>query len=60
MYGADPRHFHFGTKTGCRRLFAEEDVPHPVGVEKLASLDDVVAAIAAMRAEQARARSRCW
>ena len=21
LYGADPRHLHFGTKTGCRRLF---------------------------------------
>ena len=26
MYGADPKLFHFGTKTGCRRLFAEEGV----------------------------------
>ena len=31
MYGADPRHFHLGTKTGCRRLFSEEGVPHPFG-----------------------------
>ena len=23
MYGADPRLFHYGTKTGCRRLFAD-------------------------------------
>src|SRR6476646_12028646 len=38
MYGADPKHFHFGTKTGCRRLFAEEDVPHPVGREEISSL----------------------
>ncbi len=27
MYGADPRLFELGTKTGCRRLFAEEGVP---------------------------------
>src|SRR5438105_10339216 len=26
MYGSDPKHFHWGTKTGCRRLFAEEGV----------------------------------
>src|SRR5438093_6254235 len=30
MYGADPRHFPLGTKTGARRLFAEEGVPHPL------------------------------
>ena len=29
MYGADPRFFDYGTKTGCRRLFAEQGVPHP-------------------------------
>ena len=29
MYGADPRLFDLGTKTGCRRLFAEEGVQHP-------------------------------
>jgi hypothetical protein len=52
MYGADPKHFHFGTKTGCRRLFAEEDVPHPVGREQISSLADAVAAIASMRAER--------
>ena len=23
MYGADPKHFHLGTKSGCRQLFAE-------------------------------------
>ncbi len=36
MYGADPRHFPLGTKSGCRRLFEEEGVPHPMGVENLA------------------------
>src|SRR5262245_15681310 len=45
MYGADPRHFEFGTKSGCRRLFAEEGVPHALGVENLWSVDDVVDAI---------------
>ena len=28
---ADPRLVHLGTKTGCRRLFAEDDVRHPLG-----------------------------
>src|ERR1700693_153500 len=38
MYGADPRFFHFGTKSGCRRLFAEEGIPHPLGEEGLTDL----------------------
>jgi hypothetical protein len=50
MYGADPRHFHLGTKSGCRRLFAEEGVQHPVGEEGLASIGDAVEAIRRMRA----------
>ena len=43
MYGADPRLFDFGTKTGCRRLFADEGVRHPIGFEDLHSIDDVYA-----------------
>ena len=50
MYGADPRLFPLGTKTGCRRLFAEEGVRHPLGFEDLHTLDDVVDAFAALRA----------
>jgi PGM1 C-terminal domain len=45
MYGADPRHFRFGTKSGCRRVFAEEGARHPLGAENLRSVDDVVDAI---------------
>lgn len=52
MFGADPKFEAFGTKSGCRRLFAEEGVVHPLGIEDLASLDDVVAALARMRAER--------
>ena len=36
MYGADRRHFDLGTKSGARRIFAEEGVSHPLGVEDLA------------------------
>ena len=50
MYGADPRHFHLGTKSGCRQLFEEEGVPHPMGVENLASVDEVIDAIVGARA----------
>jgi hypothetical protein len=52
MYGSDPKYFPLGTKTGCRRLFAECGVPHPLGEEDLESVDDVVAAVARMRAER--------
>ena len=46
MYGADPRTFHLGTKSGCRKIFSEEKVSHPLGVEDLWSVDDMAKAIA--------------
>lgn len=49
MYGADPRTFHLGTKSGCRKIFGEEGVSYPIGIEDLQSADDLVAAIVAMR-----------
>src|SRR4029450_11938544 len=52
MYGADPRHFALGTKTGSRRIFEEEGVCHPSGVENLFTLDDVVDAVIDMRREK--------
>ena len=55
LYGADPRLLPFGTKTGCRRLFAEAGVPHPLGWEDLRDVDGVVDALAQMRAANARA-----
>jgi hypothetical protein len=50
MYAADPKHFHLGTKSGCRRLFASEGVAHPLGREGLNRIEEVVPAIAVMRA----------
>jgi hypothetical protein len=50
--GADPRHRHLGTKSGCRELFARVGVPHPLGVERIAGTGDAIAAIAAMRARR--------
>ena len=38
MYGADPRHVHLGTKSGCRELFAAPASPHPLGVERIAGM----------------------
>jgi hypothetical protein len=52
MYAADPRFFAFGGKSGCRRLFAEEGVRHPLGFENLFDADDVVRAVARLRAKQ--------
>jgi hypothetical protein len=52
MYGADPKFFPLGTKSGSRRLFQEEGVPHPIGIENLASVDDAVHAIQRIRAER--------
>ncbi|MEO6391559.1 MAG: peptide ligase PGM1-related protein [Pyrinomonadaceae bacterium] len=52
MYGADPKFFPFGTKTGCRRIFAAEGIPHPMGIEDLYSLEDVERAIIKMRGQR--------
>ncbi|HEX5069122.1 MAG TPA: peptide ligase PGM1-related protein [Vicinamibacterales bacterium] len=49
MYGADPRCFHLGTKSGARKVFAEEGVPHPLGVEDVRSLDSLAEAICELR-----------
>jgi hypothetical protein len=52
MYAADPRFFAFGTKSGCRRIFAEEGVQHPLGIEDLHTLDDLIGAIQKMRTDK--------
>jgi len=52
MYGADPKFFPLGTKSGCRRIFQKENVPHPLGHENLASKEDVIGAITEMRARK--------
>jgi hypothetical protein len=52
MYGADPKFFPLGTKSGCRRVFAEEGVPHPLGMENLSSAREVLSAIADMRSQK--------
>jgi hypothetical protein len=52
MYGADPKFFPLGTKSGCRRMFAEEGVSHPLGYENLENIEQVVDAIMEMRARK--------
>jgi hypothetical protein len=52
MYGADPKFFPLGTKSGCRKIFIEENVPHPVGHENIGSKEDLIEAIAQMWARK--------
>jgi hypothetical protein len=52
MYGADPKFFSLGTKSGCRKIFMEENVPHPRGHENLGSKEELIEAIAQMRARK--------
>ena len=49
VYGADPRFWKLAGKSGGRRIFREIGVPLPDGAEDLASLEEVVAAIVALR-----------
>lgn len=57
MYAADPRLEDLGSKTGCRRLFAELGVPHPMGAEDLHGLDEIADAIIEVRAIRPTLRS---
>ncbi|MGB9476291.1 MAG: peptide ligase PGM1-related protein [Candidatus Udaeobacter sp.] len=52
MYGADPKLFPLGTKSGCRKIFTEENVAHPLGVENLGSKEELIEAIVQMRARK--------
>lgn len=56
VYGPNPSLARFGTKSGSRRLFAEEGVPHPFGVEEVGSPDELVSAIGRIRSERPAAR----
>jgi PGM1 C-terminal domain len=52
MYGADPRLFELGTKTGCRRLFSDVGVRHPIGCEDLHTFDELLDATMRLRAQR--------
>jgi hypothetical protein len=52
LYGTDPRHLPFGTKTGCRQLFARAGINHPIGFDNLTSMEEVVSALEQMRAKR--------
>ena len=55
IYGSDPALGWLGTKTGSRRVFEEEGVPHPVGLE-IGGEDDVLPALHELRGRSLRAR----
>ncbi len=55
IYGSDPDLNWLGSKTGSRRVFAEEGVPHPVGLD-VACAADLPGALAELRARSPRAR----
>jgi len=52
MYGADPAHFNFGTKSGSRQMFADEGLSYPIGEENLTSPEAMAAAICRLRARK--------
>ena len=41
--------FPLGTKSGCRQILIQENVPHPLGRENISSKDELINAIVAMR-----------
>lgn len=51
IYGSDPRLASLGSKSGCRRLFAEVGVRAPAGAEDLRTVDDLATAMTRMRAD---------
>lgn len=49
LLGAEPRHLHFGTKSGSRKLFREAGVLFPDGFEDLKTPCDMAEALAELR-----------
>jgi hypothetical protein len=52
MYAADPRFFALGGKSGARRLFAEEGLRHPLGVENISDETGFIEAILHLRSQK--------
>jgi hypothetical protein len=50
LYGADPCHRAFGTKSGSRELFARAGLPHPLGVAHVTGGRAAIEAIVRLRA----------
>ena len=56
IYGCDPALNWLGSKTGSRKVFVEEDVPHPIGFD-IRGTDDLAGALEELRARSHAARS---
>jgi PGM1 C-terminal domain len=56
IYGCDPELGWLGSKTGSRRVFADENVKHPVGLDVRAT-DDLAAALDELQARSPGASS---
>src|SRR6185436_17019430 len=54
IYGCDPALGWLGSKTGSRRVFADEGVQHPVGLD-VRSTDDLAPALDELRARSPHA-----
>src|SRR5437879_8192850 len=49
MYGADAKFFPLGTKSWCRTMFMEENVPHAIGRESIGGEEEMDDGIVALR-----------
>jgi hypothetical protein len=56
IYGCDPQLNWLGSKTGSRRVFEEEGVQHPVGLD-IRGADDLAAALEELRRRSPAARA---
>ncbi len=50
LHGNDPDLYDMGTKSGCREIFREANVPIPAGFERLRDVDDIAKALAELKA----------
>ncbi|MGE0492804.1 MAG: peptide ligase PGM1-related protein [Vulcanimicrobiota bacterium] len=49
LLGPDPAHLHYGSKSGCRKLFKDAEVPLPDGMEDLKNEEEIFASILELR-----------
>jgi len=49
IYGCDPDLYYFGTKSRCRELFRECDLPIPAGFENLRDESDIIDALTELK-----------
>lgn len=51
IYGCDPKLNYLGTKSGCRQLFKDCDIPVPYGFENIYTEEDIVSALVDIKAK---------